>query len=66
MSEISERAQGPELTVNGSAPAVLTAGKPLKGIELGEVVNVLGAMIIAGAELALLLCRQAIHVAPGD
>jgi hypothetical protein len=56
----------PELAVNGSTTAVLTAGKALDGVELCEVVDVLRAMIIAGAELALLLSRQAIHATPSD
>jgi hypothetical protein len=49
-----------------SATAVLTSGTTLNGIELGQVVDVLGTQIIAGAELALLLRRQAVHPPPGD
>jgi hypothetical protein len=49
-----------------SATAVLTLGTALNGIELGQVVDVLGAAIIASAELPLLLRRQAVHPPPGD
>jgi hypothetical protein len=49
-----------------SATAVLTLGTALNGIELCQVVDVLGAELIAGAELALLLRRQAVHPPPGD
>lgn len=41
-------------------------GTALDGIEFCLVMNVLGTEIIAGAELALLLCRQAVHPPPND
>jgi hypothetical protein len=49
-----------------SATAVLTMKTALNGIELCQVVDVLGAGIVAGAELALLLRRQAVHAPPSD
>lgn len=38
----------------------------VEDVELGEVMNVLGAVLVSGPEAALLPCRQARHGAPGD
>jgi hypothetical protein len=49
--------------VRVSDPWLGVAGE---GVELGEVMNILGTMLVPGPEAALLACRQARHGAPGD